>query len=853
MTLARPSAARPPAARAPAAAAPTASRAPSGRLALTGLALLLAVGASLATGPVRAETAGCRDGFVETAALPGTSIEDVLVTTDGAWAVGTSRVADTSRPLVLRYLYGSWAPMAVPTIARNDGLSAVAGTAPDDVWAVGYTTDDNIIRPLAMRWDGAAWAVSDLGREGAAGGSLTDIAVSIDGVAWAVGFQTRPEGTRPLAMRFREGRWSRVTTPRSSRPSTLTAVTLSPDATLWAVGSDGIGARARPVVLRLRNGRWDRMTLPRFSSESVLTDVSAASARDIWAVGYEHLDGMAVPVALRLEEGSWRRVPPPDGTLGDTMLAAVSTPSSGGTWVTGSRWDPEAAAFRSYAAWWDGQAWSSVPSSSGGTELHGVDGAPDVDGWVVGRSRRGGIMSRVCLAPETGLYGGSEPVDPGGAGRAGEEGRAPGERASRPKEARDGGRSARGGPDGGRSRSRARPPRLRPARPLEPATVDPGVLARDVAAEAGLAESTLTYGGVVADFDADGDPDLYIGRHSRPGRLVLNEGGAFRDHAPFLQPREDRHGCAAADVDASGLPDLLCVVGALRGSGLKANELWLDPGGPSPVNASGRSGLIDPTGRGRQAVFLAFDDDDRPDAILANSPTRVDGLPSPSRLFLGSDAASFTQVNDPGFDLLLGARTLEAADIDGDGRDDLLVVPHVEQVPEREGVRLYRRNGTGFADSTAAWGVAGIDDRDAHLVDLDGDGRPDLVQVSPTRIRVSLWRRGAFRLTWERAVRGGTAVASGDVNGDAKADLYLLRGAGTGNPADVVLVNRDRGRAFRSIVVPQTSEGDADEVLSLDHDANGLADFVVLNGGSLRGPIQLIAFYPRGSAARRGR
>ncbi len=48
----------------------------------------------------------------------------------------------------------------------------------------------------------------------------------------------------------------------------------------------------------------------------------------------------------------------------------------------------------------------------------------------------------------------------------------------------------------------------------------------------------------------------------------------------------DRHGCTAADVDGSGLPDLYCTVGGKRGSGLKSNELWLDPGGPSPVEVA---------------------------------------------------------------------------------------------------------------------------------------------------------------------------------------------------------------------------------------------------------------------------
>ena len=133
-------------------------------------------------------------------------------------------------------------------------------------------------------------------------------------------------------------------------------------------------------------------------------------------------------------------------------------------------------------------------------------------------------------------------------------------------------------------------------------------MARDVAAAAGIAEQTATYGAVVADFDATASDDLFIGRHGRAGRLVLNRDGRFVDHEPMVPPDIDRHGCTAADVDGSGLPDLYCAVGGKRGSGLKSNELWLDPGGPAPVQVAVEHGLSDPTGRGRRAVFLESED-----------------------------------------------------------------------------------------------------------------------------------------------------------------------------------------------------------------------------------------------------
>ena len=60
-----------------------------------------------------------------------------------------------------------------------------------------------------------------------------------------------------------------------------------------------------------------------------------------------------------------------------------------------------------------------------------------------------------------------------------------------------------------------------------------------------------------------------------------------------------------------------------------------------------------------------------------------------------------------------------------------------------------------------------------------------------------------------------------------------------------MLVNRDAGRRWSSLVIPQARTGAGDDAVAIDHDGNGLEDFVVLNGANARGPIQLIAFYAR--------
>ncbi len=185
----------------------------------------------------------------------------------------------------------------------------------------------------------------------------------------------------------------------------------------------------------------------------------------------------------------------------------------------------------------------------------------------------------------------------------------------------------------------------------------------------------------------------------------------------------------AADVDGSGLPDLYCAVGGKRGSGFKSNELWLDPGGPAPREVAVERGLSDPTGRGRLAVFLEAQEQDDINLALTNSPTRVDGLPSVGRLFKTNGDGQFRTKARPGFAPRLGSLAMQAADFDGDGREDLLLVTGGAQAPEQGATRLYRNTRRGLVDVTRKMGIKRMDAVDAELVDLDGDGKLDLVQL----------------------------------------------------------------------------------------------------------------------------
>ena len=79
----------------------------------------------------------------------------------------------------------------------------------------------------------------------------------------------------------------------------------------------------------------------------------------------------------------------------------------------------------------------------------------------------------------------------------------------------------------------------------------------------------------------------------------------------------------------------------------------------------------------------------------------------------------------------------------------------------------------------------------------------------------------------------------GDADGDGDLDIYALVSnltAGT-NPRDVVL--RNTNLQFAATQVPAAS-GIGDAVATLDGNADGRAEFLVLNGVEVSGPIQRI-------------
>jgi hypothetical protein len=374
-----------------------------------------------------------------------------------------------------------------------------------------------------------------------------------------------------------------------------------------------------------------------------------------------------------------------------------------------------------------------------------------------------------------------------------------------------------------------------------PASALPDAGLVDVAAAAGIAETTLAYHVSVADYDGTPGPDFFFNRRWKTTpRFYRNvSGGRFTEDTRTVLPIADRLDCEWGDPNADGRLDLYCSVGAKHGTAVKANELWVQQPDGTFVDQAAAWGVTDPYGRGRQVTFLNANGDAYPDLFVGNEYPRVDHIPSPNRLFVNVGGTRFEEVAVPGLTGEIGSRCAQAADLDQDGLDDLLVCGN-------SALHVYRNlGGNRFEDLGPSLGLT---KRHSHAVavDLDRDGDLDLVLSSGgrTRVRPQTGLPGQWQFGPEMLVATGDimSVATPDIDGDGDVDLYLLR-KGTPNLPDYLARNDGHGAFTLSVVGASTTVATATMAQAIDPDGDGRDAVLVVNSDSseVPGPLQLMA------------
>ena len=269
----------------------------------------------------------------------------------------------------------------------------------------------------------------------------------------------------------------------------------------------------------------------------------------------------------------------------------------------------------------------------------------------------------------------------------------------------------------------------------------------NVTEEARVGDPGFGLGVAAADYDNDGDQDLYVNNYG-PNVLYRNNGdGTFSDVTETAGVAcGDRVGAGAAflDVDADGLLDLYVanyVDFTYDNHVTHMNQGFVEYAGPRdyrPVpdvlyrnngdgtfsDVSGDAGLTQHAGSGMGMVACDFDNDGDTDVFILNDVSGNFLLVNDGKgHFEEAGLLSGTAYNVYGDEL--GSMGVDCGDYDNDGLLDFLMTSYQGEYPV-----LYRNSGRGaFEDVTLAsgvgegafpyvnWGVG--------LIDFDNDGHRD--------------------------------------------------------------------------------------------------------------------------------
>ena len=266
------------------------------------------------------------------------------------------------------------------------------------------------------------------------------------------------------------------------------------------------------------------------------------------------------------------------------------------------------------------------------------------------------------------------------------------------------------------------------------------------------------------------------------GVLLGNGDGTFQAAVSYVSGATYARSVAVADVNGDGIPDILVANSATPGNPLSGSVGVLLGNGDGTFQA-----VVSYGSGGYNGLSVAVADvngDGKPDLLVANECVDSNCATGSMGVLLGNGDGTFQAAVSYGSGGV-GATSVAVVDVNGDGKLDLLVAnTNVNNNNGNGVVGVLLGNGDGTFQAAVSYSSGGVGATSVAVADVNGDGKLDLV-VANQCADVSCVNGSLGVLlgngdgTFQAAVSYGSggpyafSVAVADVNGDGKPDLVV--------------------------------------------------------------------------------